>query len=250
MKWLHSWRIQTLLAVAFVLGCGIDSQAQSFLQDFEGGTAVTATPFFTHDGSASDGVNSNLAAANLPTVESFAGASDGSPGSVVASLGVSANGGVDGSQAAQLLLTNDGTTSISFGGIVEFFNFPLSVPSDFTVSADVLAPAGYDLSLRVETPFGPSNNGFELTFVGTGSYQTISGVVGTDLISIPGGTFDSDAGASIVVASGFNGIPVGTDQEIFIDNLSVVRTNAIPEPSSAVVLVSLASIVSVSRRRR
>ena len=250
MKWLHSKRIATLLAVAVVLGSGTVTQAQSFIQDFEGGTPSPSTTFFTHDGSAVDGENSDLAAGNLPSVESFAGAQGGSPSSVIAALALSANGGVGGSQAAQLTLTHDGTTDISFGGIQEFFGFALNNPTDFTVSADVLAPAGYDLSLRVESPFGPTNNGFELTFTGTGAFETISGVVGTDLTPIPGGTFDFNAEASIVVATGVNGIPVGDNQQIFIDNLSIANTNAIPEPSSGVVLMGLASIVAVGRRRR
>lgn len=248
MNWLHSKKIAiSLFVIVVALGSGTETQAQSFFQDFEGGTPVPVTPFFTHDGSASAGQISNLAAGSIPTVQSFGGAGGGSIGSVVTALGLSANGGVGGSQAALLTLTNDGTTSFAFGGIVEFFGFALNTPTNFTVSADVLAPAGYPLELRVESPFGPSNNGFVLNFVGTGAYQTVGGVVGTDLTPIPGGTFDFNAGSSIVLASGFTGIPIGTNQEIFIDNLSIA---AIPEPSSAAILMSLGTIVAIGRRRR
>jgi len=113
-----------------------------------------------------------------------------------------------------------------------------------------LAPVGYPLSLRIESPFGPTNNGFELNFVGTGAYQTISGVIGTDLTPIAGGTFDTNAIANILVASTFDSIPFGANQEVFIDNFSVAPTSAaIPEPGSVAVLITMGSIFAVRRRR-
>ena len=221
---------------------------------------MPATTFFTHDGSGLSSAIDILAPEGIVGVSGFAGAGGGVPGDVAATLGLSATGGVDGSQAVVLTLSNTPATDFAFGGVSQFIGGAIAEPTDFIASVDVLAPVGVTLSLRVESPFGPTHNGFALNFVGTGAYetisgivgtgayQTISGVVGTDLTPIAGGTFDSTAIANILIATNFNSIPIGADQEIFIDNFSF-QPIAVPEPNSFLVLTSLGAICAVRRRR-
>jgi len=239
-----------MLTVAIAFGFGAVAQSQTFSETFEAGTPLPATNFFIHDGISTATQADSLTAEGIPDFGAFAGAGGGSAGSAAATLGLSANGGVGGSQAASLTLTNDGTTTFAFAGAAQPVGFPLTVPTDFTVSADVLAPVGFPFSIRIESPFGPTNNGFELNFVGTGQFETISGVVGTDLTPIQGGTFDNSVDSIFVLASTFSGLPIGVDQEVLIDNLSVAPTNpGVPEPSSIAILLSLSSIIAVRRRR-
>ena len=181
---------------------------------------------------------------------SFVGAGGGSPGSASATFGLSANGGVGGSQAAHLTLTRGPATDFVFAGIAQGLG-PVANPTNFTASVDVLAPAGFPLSLRIESDFMGVNDGFQLNFVGTGQYQTISGVVGTDLTPIPGGAFNPAVNSIIAVSTQFGGTaPVGVDQDIFVDNFSFVPTpETVPEPSALAVLLSLGAIVAVRRRK-
>lgn len=251
MKLLLIKKTAAVLAVSIVLGFGAVSHAQSIIQDFEGGNAMLGTTFFTHDGSASSVGFDNLTPEGLPGVTAFAGSGGGSQGSADATFGLSATGGVGGSQAAELILFRDMATDFAFAGVAQPIGFAIAVPTNFIASVDVLAPAGLPLSLRVESSFGPTNNGFSLNFVGTGSYQTVSGIVGTDLVANAAGAFDvTDTNTSILVASPIGGnVPVGVDQQIFIDNFSFSPI-AIPEPSALVVLMSLGTIVAVRRRGR
>jgi len=240
-----------VLAFAIVFGFGAISQAQSIIQTFEGGTVLPRTTFFVHDGSAfSSPPPDNLSPEGVFFLTSFVGAGGGSSGSTIATFGLSADGGVGGSQAAHLTLTNDATTDFSFAGVAQGIG-QVTNPTNFVASVDVLAPAGFPLSLRVESDFSGVNDGFQLDFVGTGQFETISGVVGTDLTPIPGGAFDPNALNSIIAVSTQEGgsIPVGIDQEIFIDNFSFQST-AVPEPNSFVVWVGLGAICAVRRRRK
>lgn len=237
-----------VFAVSIALGFASVSHAKSIIQDFEGGNVSPATIFFNNDGT---GGGDSLAAEGLPDVTAFAGAGGGSAGDAVASLGLSANGGVGGSQAAVLTLTNSTETAFAFAGVTQSIGFAIGNPTDYQASVDVLAPAGVPLSLRVESTFGPTtNNGFSLNFVGTGAYETIGGILGTDLVANAAGAFDvTDTNTIIIVGSPIGiDVPVGVDQEIFIDNFSF-KAIAIPEPSALVILLSLGSIVAVRRRR-
>jgi len=220
-------KLSAILTVALAWGFGSVSQAQTFVQNFEAGTSMPATTFFTHDGISTATQIDSLADESLPGVVAFAGAGGGSVGSAAATLGLSSNGGVGGSQAGTLTLTNDGTTDFSFAGILQSVGFAPTVPTDFTVSADVLAPVGYPLALSIESPFGPTNNGFILNFLGDNTVESV-----------------------LIVGTSFIGIPVGDNQEIIVDNLSLTPTTAgIPEPTSIAVLMSLGSIIAVRRRR-
>jgi len=239
-----------MLTVALVFGFGAVAHAQTVFEDFEGGTVMPATNFFVHDGMSLNAFD-DLSEEGLIAV-AFAGALGGSAGSADATLGLSATGGVGGSQAAVLTVSNDTTTTFAFAGVAQPISVAIANPANFTATVDVLAPVGYPLSFRVESTFGPLNNGFELNFVGTGAYQTVGGVVGVDLTPISGGSFDfTDSATSLIVANrvgGFGGnIGIGTDQEIFIDNFSIAAT--VPEPSSLAVLLSLSTIFAVRRRR-
>ena len=229
-----------------VAAIGMISQAQT-TEDFEGGTVMPATTFFTHDGSGFLGPADSLTDEGLPDVSAFAGAGGGSMGSATATLGLDATGGVGGTQGVLLNLTNDGTTGFSFGGVQQSIGV-VANPSLYTATADVLAPSGVPLSLRVESPFSGSNNGFELNFVGTGAFQTVGGVVGTDLTAIGGGTFDPAAPAQILVATQIgSSIPVGST-DIVVDNFSFTLTS-VPEPGSLALLAGLIPAIAMRRRR-
>ena len=252
MNLLFTMRTAALLPLVVALGLSTPCSAQSLVETFEGGTVLPPTTFFTHDGSAfSQNPLDVLDSEGLPNVGAFAGAGGGSVGSAVTSFGLSATGGVGGSQAAQLTFTNEATNFFAFGGVV----LPIGAvanPTNFTASVDVLAPVGFPLSLRVESPFNNGQNfGFELNFVGTGQFETISGVVGTDLTPIPGGPFDASSSfATILVANqiGAN-LAVGTDQEVFIDNFSFAPTQSVPEPGALAFLMIAGGLLAVGRRR-
>ena len=251
MKRLLRETTAAMLTVAIVFVFGAVSQAQTLTQDFEGGTVLPRTNFFVHDGTAfSSPPPSNLSPEGIFFLTSFVGAGGGSPGSASATFGLSATGGVGGSQAAHLTLTRDASTNFVFAGVAQGIG-QVPNPTDFTASVDVLAPAGFPLSLRIESDFMGVNDGFQLNFVGTGQYQTISGVVGTDLTPIPGGAFNPALNSIIAVSTQFNGTaPVGFGQDIFVDNFSFVPTpETVPEPSSFAVLLSLGAMVGVRRRR-
>ena len=242
-----------MLAVAIAFGFGSFSEAEIIFQDFESGVVMPATDFFIHNGSGFLGPGDDLTAEGLSGSTAFAGAGGGSAGSASATFGLSATGGVGGSQAAQITFFNDGTTNFAFGGVQEFIG-PVAVPTDFSVFADVLAPAGVPLSIRFESPFTSTNNGFALNFVGTGAFQTVGGVIGTDLTAIPGGTFDPNGGANLLIAS-----PVNTNIavtaapfDVFIDNFSFAPTPptaAVPEPGSCALLAALLPLIALRRRK-
>ena len=251
MKRILTTKAAAMLTFAAVIGFGAISHAQNVTQDFEGGTVMTTAPFFVHDGSGFLGTGDDLTAEGLPGSTAFAGAGGGVAGSASSTFGLSATGGVGGSQAVQFTLFNDGQPGFVFGGVQEFVGV-VANPGAFTASVDVNAPAGVPLSLRLESPFGPSNNGFELNFVGTGAFQTITGVPGVNLTPIAGGTFDATAPSNILVATqiGGNAAVSAEPIDIFIDNFSFVPTpEVIPEPSSLALLFGLGSVVAVRRRR-
>ena len=243
-----------MLAVAIAFGVGSFSQAEIIFQDFESGVVMPATDFFIHDGSGFLGPSDSLTAEGLPGSTAFAGASGGSAGSASATFGLSATGGVGGSQAAQITFFNDGTTNFAFGGVQELIG-SVAEPTDFSVFADVLAPAGVPLSLRLESPFTTTNNGFALNFVGTGAFQTVGGVVGTDLTAIPGGTFDPNGVTNLLIATPVNtNIAVtATPFDVFIDNFTFASTApttaAVPEPGSWALLAALLPMIALGRRK-
>ena len=250
MKRLLFTRASAMLAVAIAFGFGTFSQAQTVFQDFESGTVMPLTDFFVHDGSGFLGPGDDLNDEGLPGSTAFAGAGGGSAGSASASFGLTATGGVGGSQAAQITLFNDGTTGFAFAGVQEFIG-PVAVPTDFTVFADVLAPAGVPLSIRFESPFTSTNNGFELNFVGTGAFQTVGGEIGVDLTAIPGGTFDPTGNANLLIATQIGGnIAVTADPfDVIIDNFSFAPTTAVPEPGSCALLAALLPMIAFRRRK-
>ena len=226
-------------------------QSQIITQDFESGTVLPADTFFTHDGSGFFGPSDDLSAEGLPLVTAFAGAGGGSVGSASAALGLTATGGVGGSQAATLTLFDDGTTGFSFAGVQQEVG-AVGIPTDFSVFANVLAPVGVPLSLRLESPFTGANNGFEFNFVGTGAFQTVGGVVGTDLTSIGGGAFDPAATSNILVATQIGGAiePTGGLFDVIVDNLSIAPTaSAVPEPGSLALLAGLLPMFALRRRK-
>lgn len=257
MKWLVIKITAAAFTFSIALGLGAVSHAQTIFQDFEGGTVMPATTFFAHPGGVAVGGGplsgfDNLNNEGISGVAGFAGALGGDQGATIASLGLSATGGVGGSQAALLTLTNNTSTIFAFGGISQDIGFPISNPTGFIASVDVLAPAGFQLALRVESAFGAVNNGFTLDFVGTGSYETISGIVGTDLVANATGAFDfADPNPAIIVATRTGGtIPFGVNQEVFIDNLSLTPVAAaVPEPDALLALIGLGGIFATGRRR-
>ena len=241
-------KTSAVLAVAIAFSFGTFSDAQTIVQDFESGNVMAPTQFFVHDGSGFSQSFDDLVPEGLPDSTTFSGAGGGSAGSATASLGLSATGGVNGSQAAVLTLFNDGTTGFAFGGLQQFIG-PVANPTNFSVFADVLAPAGAALSLRFESPFTSTNNGFELNFVGTGSYQTVGGVLGTDLTAIAGGTFDPTAGSNLLVATQIGGsTPAIGEFDIFVDNFTF-RPTSVPEPGSVALLAGLLPMIAFRRRR-
>ena len=146
-------------------------------------------------------------------------------------------------------LFNDGTTGFSFAGVQQEIG-AVANPTNFSVFADVLAPAGVALSIRFESPFTSTNNGFELNFVGTGAFQTVGGVIGTDLVAIPGGSFDPNGISNLLIATPIGGsIPAtGGEFDVIIDNFSFSPT-AIPEPGSFALLAGLLPMIALRRRR-
>ena len=240
--------LMTAAATAFVATFGVASHAQ-VVQNFEAGSpSVAPNTFFTHDGSGFLGPGADFVAEGFPAgdvVSSptlFAGAGGGAAGGATATAEILATGGVGGSQAASLTLTNDGSPDFTFGGVQALLG-PVAEPTDFIATADVLAPLGVALQIRVESPFTDSNNGFFLDFVGTGQFETVGGEVST-FAEI--GAFDAAVNAQIVIATPIGGaIPVGSSQ-IIVDNLSFTP---VPEPAS-LALLGLGGLALAGRRRR
>ena len=67
IKWIVT-KIAAVLGVSIALNFGAVS-AQSIFQDFEGGTALPATTFFTHDGSGFSSAIDSLTAEGIPDLD-------------------------------------------------------------------------------------------------------------------------------------------------------------------------------------
>jgi len=122
MKWLVIKTTAAVFTFSIALSLGAVSHAQTIFQDFEGGTVMPATTFFTHPGGVSGNGGAvsaldSLGDEGIPGLSGFAGALGGGQGDTIASLGLSATGGVGGSQAALLTLTNSTSTVFAFGGV-------------------------------------------------------------------------------------------------------------------------------------
>ena len=68
MKWIVTKIAAAVLGVSVALNFGAVS-AQSIFQDFEGGTALPATTFFTHDGSGFSSAIDSLTAEGIPDLD-------------------------------------------------------------------------------------------------------------------------------------------------------------------------------------
>lgn len=238
-------------ACFLAIGCLLvpHAQATNFSETFNGAETDGLSTIFTHDGSGFLPGGASPVSTDVPSTNAFTGAGGGAAGSLVTNVGYLLDAGLGGAgdDVAAIEFVDAGTNGFTYGGL-EVVVGSLSDPSavlDLVASVDVLAPAGVPLQLRVESPFTSQNNGFFLDFVGTGSFETISGVLGTDFAAT--GSFVADSPTvTLVVATRIGGAaPVGETTRILVNNASL---REVPEPTAAA--LAALGLAGFAERRR